>query len=138
MLLSVCAVCNARRAETLTSPDGNLQLTFTLTAEGIPHYSLKHTDTEVVLDSRLGYEFRSDVYGNVPEHYMHEKYGTEDMHSGFSLSDVSRVTFDQTWEPVWGEESHIRNHYNELAVTLRKNNTKGKEIKMLLRFRQLI
>ena len=135
VLLSVCAVCNARRAETLTSPDGNLQLTFTLTAEGIPHYSLKHTDTEVVLDSRLGYEFRSDVYGNVPENYMHEKYGTEDMHSGFSLSDVSRVTFDQTWEPVWGEESHIRNHYNELAVTLRKNNTKGKEIKMLLRFR---
>ena len=135
LFLSVFAVSNARPQEILTSPDGNLKLTFTLSAEGVPLYSLKYVDRDVVLASRLGYEFRSDVYGNTPENYMHEKYSTMDMYSGYSFADVKRETFDQTWEPVWGEESHIRNHYNELSVTLRKNNPKGREIKMLIRFR---
>ena len=36
----------------------------------------------------------------------------------FSLMDTKRTTFDETWTPVWGEENQIRNHYNELAVTL--------------------
>jgi hypothetical protein len=28
------------------------------------------------------------------------------------------TTFDENWKPVWGEVAQIRNHYNELAVTL--------------------
>lgn len=38
--------------------------------------------------------------------------------TGFKIKDTRTSTFDEVWRPVWGEESEIRNHYNELEVTL--------------------
>lgn len=38
--------------------------------------------------------------------------------TGFKIKDTRTSTFDEVWHPVWGEESEIRNHYNELEVTL--------------------
>ena len=52
--------------------------------------------------------------------------------SGFTLADVNTGTFDETWEPVWGEVKSIRNHYNELAVTL---DQKAQERNIVIRFR---
>ena len=40
------------------------------------------------------------------------------LYDGFEVKDTQTATFDETWQPVWGEEKEIRNHYNELAVTL--------------------
>ena len=37
--------------------------------------------------------------------------------NGFTLANTQTSTFDETWEPVWGEVKQIRNHYNEMAVT---------------------
>ena len=37
---------------------------------------------------------------------------------GFTVKDQQTSTFDETWTPVWGETKTIRNHYNEMAVTL--------------------
>jgi glucan 1,4-alpha-glucosidase len=51
---------------------------------------------------------------------------------GFSIADTRRFSFDETWKPVWGESSSIRNHYNELEVTLNQESTQRK---MILRFR---
>lgn len=137
LLLATTLVANAR-TETLKSPDGNLEMTFTLSEDGTPMYSLRHGDKDVVLDSRLGYLLRGDLYGNTPENYMQESYYTVDFCSGFAVVNTATAAFDQTWEPVWGEESKIRNHYNELAVTLEKKNFKGKEgadVQMVVRFR---
>lgn len=137
LLLATTLVANAR-TETLKSPDGNLEMTFTLSEDGTPLYSLRHGDKDVVLDSRLGYLLRGDLYGNTPENYMQESYYTVDFCSGFAVVNTATAAFDQTWEPVWGEESKIRNHYNELAVTLEKKNFKGKEgadVQMVVRFR---
>ena len=135
--MATALVANAR-TETLKSPDGNLEMTFTLSEDGTPLYSLRHGDKDVVLDSRLGYLLRGDLYGNTPENYMQESYYTVDFCSGFAVVNTATAAFDQTWEPVWGEESKIRNHYNELAVTLEKKNFKGKEgadVQMVVRFR---
>lgn len=137
LLMATALVANAR-TETLKSPDGNLEMTFTLSEDGTPLYSLRHGDKDVVLDSRLGYLLRGDLYGNTPENYMQESYYTVDFCSGFAVVNTATAAFDQTWEPVWGEESKIRNHYNELAVTLEKKNFKGKEgadVQMVVRFR---
>ena len=137
LLLAATSFANAR-TETLKSPDGNLEMTFTLSEDGTPLYSLRHGDKDVVLDSRLGYLLRGDLYGNTPENYMQESYYTVDFCSGFAVVNTATAAFDQTWEPVWGEESKIRNHYNELAVTLEKKNFKGKEgadVQMVVRFR---
>ena len=103
-------------AEDLQSPDGNLKLTFSLTTNGEPAYQLNYKDKPVVAISTLGLQL---VGGN-------------DLMSGFTQTDCRRTSFDETWQPVWGEESEIRNHYNEMAVTL---NQRATDRTMILRFR---
>ena len=87
--------------EVLTSPGHLLTLTFDV-ADGVPRYALAYKDRAVVLPSRLGFELK-----NAPS-----------LLDGFTLRSAERSSFDETWEPVWGETATIRNHYNELAVTL--------------------
>ncbi|OUN59856.1 glycoside hydrolase family 97 protein [Alistipes sp. An66] len=87
--------------EVLTSPGHLLTLTFDV-ADGVPRYALTYKDRAVVLPSRLGFELK-----NAPS-----------LLDGFTLRSAERSSFDETWEPVWGETATIRNHYNELAVTL--------------------
>ena len=86
---------------TLSSPDGRMELTFHLLG-GTPHYELKRDGKQVVSVSPMGFEleWRDDLMDN------------------FVLKDVERGTFDEVWHPVWGEEANIRNHYNEMLVTL--------------------
>ena len=124
MVMAGCSRDSIVNEEQLTSPDGNLSLSFYLTEKGVPSYSLKHGDTDVVLPSKLGFVFRGKFRGGRPDNGRCVKvYGPDlDIRSGFKLSSVSRDSFDQTWDPVWGEESHIRNNYNELAVTLVQEN----------------
>lgn len=114
----------------LSSPDGNLVMDFGLLADGSPQYSLRYGETDIVLESALGYEFRGAGLPKTPENGMRKEYGTWDFHSGFIVSDVKHSTFDETWEPVWGEEASIRNHYNEMAVALEKDG-----VQMIVRFR---
>ena len=87
--------------KTLNSPDGKLELQFEV-KEGVPHYALNREGKPVVLPSKMGFtlEWRDDLA------------------HAFALKDTKYSTFDETWEPVWGEEAHIRNHYNEMLVTL--------------------
>ena len=101
--------------KTLQSPDGKLTLTVGLTAEGTPVYSLDREETAVIKPSRLGYKLL-----NGP-----------DLSKGFSCVGADESTFDETWEPVWGEEAQIRNHYNQLLVCLKKEDG----VAMNLRFR---
>ena len=120
----------------LCSPDGNLALTFTLTEEGEPCYSLDYGDRHVILPSTLGFEFRGKAadpkyaYGETLEVLPYGK--PDDFRRGFGIEKADTCSFDETWTPVWGEESRIRNHYNELAVTLRQKDT---DRYMIVRFR---
>ena len=132
------AVLSAQEAvpavETLSSPDGNLSLKFTVTERGEPCYWLDFKDRNAILPSTMGLELR----GEMP----HLEFGAEiqrghvgepvSLYDGFRLEKVSRSTFDETWKPVWGEESEIRNHYNEMAVTLKQA---GTDRYMIVRFR---
>ena len=61
-----------------------------------------------------------------------ELFNDTDLIHNFSVTNTETSTFDETWQPVWGEEKEIRNHYNELAVTLLQKET---ERKMIIRFR---
>lgn len=45
---------------------------------------------------------------------------------------MNNASFDETWQPVWGESKDIRNHYNEMIVSLTQKDT---ERIMILRFR---
>ena len=88
-------------AVVLRSPDGQLELRFAV-VDGVPEYALDRAGKAVVLPSRLGYELLD----------------RESLDGGFTLTGTAFDSFDETWEPVWGEEASIRNHYNELLVTL--------------------
>ena len=103
------------KSESLISPNGNLKLEFRLQDGDKPRYKLSYKDKVVVDWSRMG--FQLDDSG---------------LFDWFELADVSRSTTDETWNPVWGEESTIRNHYNELAVTLRQTSS---DRRMVVRFR---
>ena len=96
-------------AQNITSPDGELSLTFSLN-EGTPTYKVDYKGAPVILESRLGF-------------YLN---GAEDLLDGFTILGSDQSTFDETWEPVWGEETAIRNHYNELLVHLEQKATARK------------
>lgn len=92
----------------------------------------------MILPSELGYEIRGKRLKSTFEEKSGKFYaGPESLHDGFKVAGVERDSLDETWEPVWGEESHIRNHYNELAVTLEQGpvNKNGPKAVMVIRFR---
>ena len=110
--------------QTLKSPDGNMEMTFHLTAEGTPQYTLSYGDQQVILPSNLGFEFRGVlkaqkiVYNADGTISKEDRQPCNSFYDGFALESVETASFDETWEPVWGEESKIRNNYNELLVNL--------------------
>ncbi|WP_158826651.1 glycoside hydrolase family 97 protein [Mucilaginibacter lacusdianchii] len=104
-------------AQTITSPDKNLTLKFELQGNGVPTYQLTYKQKPVIKTSKLGLETK-----DVPS-FM----------DGFTLTKSETSTFDEMWTPVWGEEKNIRNHYNELLVTLTQKSVKDRFIR--IRFR---
>ena len=115
MALFLCAA-SMLKAQNLTSPNGELQMNFSVNAQGEPVYELSYKGRAVLKPSKLGLELKDDP----------------SLMNGFIIADVETSTFDETWKPVWGEESQIRNHYNEMAVTL---NQKAQERNLVIRFR---
>jgi len=105
-------------AEQLTSPDGNLVMTFRLSEGGKPTYSLTYKGKEVVKPSALGFEFVDNAYHNYGHYDQIISRPVYSMREGFSQKGSETATFDETWTPVWGENSKIRNNYNELLVKL--------------------
>ena len=102
------------------SPDRNIEVHFDV-KDGIPVYRVMFNGKEVIKESRLGLELAS-VKGNGEFNNFDNKQVADQnsLCDGFSLITSRMSSFDETWQPVWGEESNIRNHYSEMAVTLRQ------------------
>lgn len=114
----------AALAQTVTSPDGNVVLNFSLD-NGRPTYQLDYKGKAVVKPSHLGLELAKD---------KHASKGLEetDLMDGFTIVKTDTSSFDETWKPVWGETATIRNNYKEMAVTLNQPATKRN---IVIRFR---
>lgn len=98
----LAALSSVNAEEQVTSPNGNIKLTFDV-VNGRPTYQVDYGTKKVIKPSTLGLELAK---------------GGADLMDGFTQTKAERSSFDETWTPVWGEESSIRNNYNELAVTL--------------------
>src|SRR5690606_5101534 len=85
--------------------------------DGTPTYKLTFKGKEVIKTSKLGLELKNDK---------------KSLLNDFVIAETQTSTFDETWQTVWGEETEIRNHYNELEVTLNQNETNRQ---MIVRFR---
>jgi hypothetical protein len=110
-------ICSTGFAQELKSPDGNFTMNFSLLQDGTPTYVLKYKGNEVIRPSKLGLELKEDKLSLL---------------NGFSIAGTTTGNFDETWSPVWGEESKIRNHYNELAIDLNQSVTSRH---LVIRFR---
>ncbi len=104
-------------AQELKSPNGNFKMVFTLENDGTPTYQLFMKNKEIIKKSKLGLDLQKDK---------------KSLLNDFKLVNEVRNTFDETWKPVWGEETAIRNHYNELSLTLKQNET---DRNIIIRFR---
>lgn len=104
-------------AQKVVSPNGEMQMLFEMMEDGTPAYSLSYKGKPVIKTSKLGLILKNDEHSLIND---------------FEVIEREESDFDETWEPVWGEESEIRNQYNELAVIL---NQKSTDREMIIRFR---
>ena len=123
---------------TLSSPDGKLEMSFHLTGDGTPEYTLDYDGRPVILSSGMGFELRGVLKAQKIDYNADGTVTKSDwkpcesLHDGFAVESVERSSHDETWTPVWGEEDSIRNNYNELAVNLVQAST---ERRLVIRFR---
>ena len=106
LVASCSSVTEMEQIHTMTSPDGRLQMTLYMDEQGTPFYALEYQEHDVILPSSLGFELSCGSF-----------------HDGFEVHRIDPLTFDEVWEPVWGEEDRIRNHYKEAAIDLVQTST---------------
>ncbi len=103
----------------VASPDGEMVLNFDVNAKGEPTYSVDFKGKQVVAPSRLGLTLASESSRtDFTKAGVKSAEEALQLRSGFKIAGWDETSFDETWKPVWGEESEIRNHYNELSVNL--------------------
>lgn len=124
MLLAAMLMPLAALAQTVTSPDGNVVLNFSLD-NGRPTYQLDYKGKAVVKPSHLGLELAKNKHAS-------KGMDETDLMDGFTIAKTDTSSFDETWKPVWGETATIRNNYKEMAVTLNQPATKRN---IVIRFR---
>ena len=128
-------VAKSVTAQELSSPNGNLKMTFSITGNGVPTYNLSYKGKVVIKPSTLGLELKSkEPKSPAATQDMKEKAVNlkASLYDNFAILNSKTLTFDESWNPVWGEVKTIRNNYNELAVTLSQ---KGTERLLIIRFR---
>lgn len=124
-LLLVLLLPAIAMAQEVQSPNGNVHLRFSLTGNGVPTYEMTYKNKAVVKPSHLGLELAKDKHAS-------KGMNETSLMDGFTIIDTKTSSFDETWRPVWGETSTIRNNYTELAVNLAQPATKRN---IIVRFR---
>lgn len=112
--IPMLASCSSERTETVSSPDGDIEISFGLTPEGQPTYSATYKNRPIVATSLMGFDVKD----------------AEPLTRGFSIDGVERSDFSETWTPVWGENDSIVNDYHQMVVNLSRG-----DIKMDIEFR---
>jgi hypothetical protein len=127
-LFAAVAVMSLSAKEVLTSPDGNLKLTFELGENGNPLYSLEYKGKAVILPSGMGLELRGqDRQISFGEEITKSDHGkTVSLYDNFVQTNVARTASDTTWTPVWGEVATIRDNYKQMTVSLEQTERKYK------------
>ena len=116
-LIAVLLVSMSSTGQEINSPNSDLTMSFELLTDGTPTYTLHYKNKEVIAQSKLGLELVNEGMS---------------LRNGFKVSKIETNSFDETWTPVWGEQAEIRNHYNELAITLEQPE---KDRHIIIRFR---
>ena len=95
----------------------NTSLSFSLNGEGAPLYEVSFNNRPVILPSGLGFALSEDPL----------------FYKGFQIIGTERRSFDETWQPVWGETRNIRDHYEQLTVQLQKTRPPHRLLRIVFR-----
>lgn len=106
-LVGILGMSVSALAQVLTSPDGNLVMDFHLSDGDVPVYSLTYKGKEVIKESRMGFQIRPSY----------------EFDRNFRIVETREGASDTTWEPVWGQNSEIRDNHKELFVALEQKTT---------------
>ena len=117
LILMVLILNMVAIGQELRSPDGKFVMAFLLQNDGTPLYQLAYKGKAVIKQSALGLELKND---------------SKSLLNDFTITNTETASHDSNWEPVWGEVKTIRDHYNELSVTLHQ---KEMDRDMIIRFR---
>lgn len=108
----------------VTSPDGALAVTFELKTLPQPYlpglrayYSISYQGKPVLTDSPLGLDFK----------------GAAPLDQDFEVAATDRQSHDSAWENAFGPKRKIRDHYNELAVSLRERSAPHRRLDLIFR-----
>lgn len=114
LFLAIAVAGNA--AETLQSPDSKYNFVFEQ-KDGRLVYHLDYAGKQVVEEGELGV--------NIDNHLVESAMGIPVDNSkvwtqGMEVIKVERAAKDEIWNPIYGEYSSIRDHYNEMVIHLMK------------------
>ena len=91
----------------LTSPDGSLMLTFVISnfdgSLSCPVYSVARNGETLITTSKLGLTFGGGL-----------------LQGNLAMVSETNGANDNTWQPVYAENSSIRDNYNQLVVNLQE------------------
>jgi glucan 1,4-alpha-glucosidase len=93
--------------QVITAGMEKVKMDFTLSKDGVPVYSVSYDQKTIIKPSALGFTFVDN----------------DNFHSNFEISGSEKRSVDETWKPVWGQVSEIRNHYEEVTVHLKQQFT---------------
>ena len=94
-------------AQLITAGMDKVKMDFTLNKEGVPFYWVSYDQKTIIKPSVLGFTFVNN----------------DNFNSNFEILGSEKRSVDETWKPVWGQVSEIRNHYNEVTIHLKQQST---------------
>src|SRR3990170_4714318 len=106
----------AQGALRVASPDGR-NVVFVDVREGFLYYTVQRDGRTIMLPSRLGFEFR----------------GARTLRDSLRLVSSSRNAVDNTWTQPWGEVARVRDHHNELKVSVLETVAPGRRFDVAFR-----
>jgi glucan 1,4-alpha-glucosidase len=101
----LCLLQAVQAQQDMETSMSKVRLSFKLDAAGTPVYEVYYNNKPIVSASSLGFYLEDD----------------SSFYKNFVLAGTEKRSFDETWQPVWGETKNIRNHYNELTVHLKQS-----------------
>lgn len=109
--------CQPNPQKNVTSPDGKIAVDFSLSESGQAQYAVSFEGESVIDTSGLGFEFKN----------------RSPLKNDLKITETESRSVDETWEAVWGEQKEVRNHYNELVVSLEEATSPNRQLKMRFR-----
>ena len=104
------------QSQSVQSPSKEITLNFSLSENGKPIYNVFYKNKPVVLQSNLGIILKADG----------------DLNTNFRIDSIGQKKVNETWQPVLGEQSNIKNNYNQMIVALSQSSS-NKKINIIFR-----